>query len=554
MKLKKYFTAIVISILILFVGNSIFATNEKSDNVIVSENKVTNSVNNEVKNEVSNKVENEVNNETEDNSKNEVDDSVLEDETESGDEVTSDEIEDDDIIYDFENELGNDEISSDEYDEIIEEDIVKVDVNENLVYKNSYIEGNIFIMSTKKVTLDNVDIAGGDVFIFADKVEIKDSTILGNVYVMSDELTLEKTGVFSIYSAVSSKTNFDTAVILREARLSGKDVVINSIIERDLYVFAEDLKISDKSIVLGDLIARSETKEISEKARIDGKIDYEKVNFSNESTTSENIITYLIEKGTEIAIIVLIAIFLLCGFPKFVEVNSSLRLRDFFKSFFTGLLEFLVIIAIAVGLFMTGYGAGYGLILLNLLFIFAILGKIIFMISFAIRLSCKPEKVSRVRAFFATVGIALVVDVIEMISLIGTVGIIIDVVINIVLALVGLGSIFKVIFTSKKKITKLANIKTAQKTNKPEYVQQEYVAPVQEEPKEEIKEEDIDLKSEIKKEINEEIKELKEEREEEKKLEESDSPKTEEAQEEKNEPKEEKIDEDKKEDDDKEDK
>ena len=254
-----------------------------------------------------------------------------------------------------------------------------------------------------------------------------------------------------------------------------------------------------------------------------------KLNIQINFESPENkVITYLIGKGTEIAIILIITIFVLYGFPKFTEVNSALRLRDFFKAFFTGLLEFILVIAIAVGLFFTGYGIGYGLILINLLILFTILGKVIFTISFAVRMSCYPGKVSLIKAFFATVFVAVILAGIEMISLLGSIGFIINVIFNMILAFVGLGSMFRVIFTSKRGLRKLAARKLEDKNLTIVEEAPQVVPTVQQVDQKEVPEKheeattiQAELQSEVKAEIREEINELKEEREEEKKLDES---------------------------------
>ena len=495
MKLKKGLIALIISIMILSISTNVFAVtrnsnSEKTLKDALSQNKVENKIENKVANRTENKVENKVKNETKDDVKNKTKNEVSKNYTEK-------------------------ETTKDSKTNIINEDIAKAS-EDDLEYKNLKINGNMFLSSVKNVKFDNMEV-NGDVVILSDSIEINDSKISGSIYSASDKISISNSKIVSSYLVSSNvKVDRDT-IVSREFKVIGENVVLNGEIGRRVYVFCENIEIGEDAIIGGNAEILSETKKISEDANI-RELDYEKVSFSNESDTDETVITYLIEKGTEVLIIVLISIFLLCLFPKFTQVNSSLKIRDFVKSFFTGLLEFLIILAIGIALIATGYGIGYGLLLINLLFSFVILGKIIFVISLAIRISCKPEKVSKLKVFFTTVFVALVLAIIEMISLLGTVGFIIDVIINIILAFTGLGSMFRVIFTSQKKL-KVSDV-----------IEEKEIKETTDEPREEKVEiienvGQVEIQSEIQEEVKEEIKkeleELKKDKEEEKKIEEN---------------------------------
>ena len=499
MKLRKGLIALMISILMLAVSTNTFA--------VTSKNSVTNNTTNTVKNEV------------------EDDEEVVENKTKNTTNTMKNETKNETskITKSSTSKSKNVTTSKSSKTEVINADIVNAESDKNLEYKDVVVNGNIFIANSDKIIFDNVKV-NGDVVVFAANVEIINSEIEGSAYITATEkLAVTDSEINAMYCLGDKVEISDGTEISRELRAVGSTVTINGEIGRDVYVFAESVKFQDNAKVSGKAVIKSESKTISENADIPN-LDYEKVNYSNTSDTSESIITYLIEKGTEIVIILLIAIFILCGFPKFTEVNSSLRLRDFFKAFFTGLLEFIVIVAIAVGLFFTGYGIGYGLILLNLLITFVILGKVLFIVSFAIRLSCKPEKISKIKAFFTIVVVALVIAFIEMVSVAGTTGMIIDMIINCVLAITGFGSMFRVIFTSKKKLAMLSQIKTEGK--------QENVVEVVTEPEKSSETTVVEgagqdeLLNTIKAEVKEEIEELQKEREEEKKLEENTSAET----------------------------
>ena len=525
MRLKKGIACLIISILILAVANNVFAVTAKKETVTKaaeSENKISDSVTNETKKEdtTTNKTK-ETTNKTETKTE-----AKTETKTEAKPEVKTE----------TKKETEKTTTKKTSKSKVISEDVTHLGTDDDLEYNNMIVEGNMFVANSDTVTFNNVKVEG-DVIVFSNKVEIQDSEIAGNLYTAANEITISGSQLISAYVGGNTIEVIEGTEIVRELRTAGNSVTIDAEIGRDVYVFANQVEFGEDAVVFGKAILRTTSKSIAEDCDIN-ELDYEKVEYEGysfswdtEDESSENeLITYLIRKGTEIAIILIIALFLLYGFPKFTEVNSSLRIRDFFKAFFTGLLEFIVVILIAVGLFFTIYGIGYGLLLINLLIVFTILGKVIFMISFAIRMSCNPSKISCIKAFFATVLVAVIVAAIEMISLLGPVGFIINVILNIILAFTGLGSMFRVIFTSKKKLAQLSARKMYGKQgyaveNAPQSVPVA-PAPVVEEKlveKVEVNHVQEELQTEVKAEIKEEINELKEEREEEKKLEETSS-------------------------------
>ena len=502
MKLKKLLVTIIVSILILTFSVSVLATSDNKVDEQKLENEVSNSVENETQNEVQNKVENKVENEVSNSVKNEIKNEAAKNET-SKTETTKEPT--------TRKKLVNEEVAV---------------FDDNIKYKNTLVNGNVFLAGNK-VVLSSSEV-NGDVMIFATEVEIKDCEISGSVYIASEDILIDSSEMVSVYLAGDNVEIGEDAKISRELRVVGATTVtLSGEVGRDFSSISSKIVITDNAKVLGESNISADTQEISEKAVL-SDLNFEKIDYIKTTSASETFITYLIEKGTEIAVILLITIFVLGCLPKFVDVNSSLRLRDFFREFFTGLLEFIVVVAISLGLCYLGYSAGYGLILLNLLILFSALGKVIFIISFAVRMSCNPEKVSKIKAFFATALVAVILAAIEMISLLGTVGVIICIVINIALAITGLGSMFRVLFTSKKKMEKLGNKKIGNKNvvvqevivekdvkSEPEKVIEEVKEEAKEEPiKENVKEEkkeeasvQEELKEEIKKEVEEEVKE-----------------------------------------------
>lgn len=508
MKTKKYLIFLISSILLLTVSTNVFAvtsrqrrsfvrnevTNEVSNIIDEEENKVSNNTikrnnRNEVTNNTKEESRNEVTNSTKEKSRNEVTNKVEEknkNEVEKGNSSTS--------------ETLKNAIASRK--ETVNKDIVEM-TDEDLKYDNIKINGNVFISNGNNTTFDNVQV-DGDIILISNKVEIKNSEISGNVYILSGkEIVISNSKLISLYSLGASIKIEEEVEISRELKIIGETISLNGKVGRDFYSISEKIDIQDDAKVVGKANIKAESKTISDSANIKN-LDFERIDFSDYSEEENSIFSYFISKGIEIAVILLILILVFSSFDKFIEVNNNLYLKDFFKAFFTGLLEFICLLLVSILLCITGYGIGYGLLLLNLSIVLLILGKIIFIISFAIRLIGRKEKAYKAKVFITAMIVAIVLAFIELISFVGMVGFIIDIIINIILAFTGLGSIFRVIFTSKKKIVNNSDnkIEISEKVN-------EVIPDLEPEVKEDIKQ--SELHNEIKAEVKEEIEELKRE-------------------------------------------
>ena len=475
---------------------------ERYSNTIKDRNEISNSIEDEEENVVSNKtnkrnnkneisnntIKNEVTNSVKEKSKNEVENKTTKDNTDDSEDY---------------NESIKKSISSRK--ETINKDIVEY--GENLEYKNLKVNGNIFVTNSDDITFDNIQV-NGDIMLLSNKVKIENSEISGSVYILSDELIISNSELTSLYSLGNFIKINEGTEINRELTALGSEIILNGKVGRDFYSVSNKIDIQDDAKVVGKATIKAENKKISDSAKIKN-LDFEKLETSDENNESERFLSYFINKGIQIGVILLIVILLFSGFPKFIGVNNSLSLKDFFKAFFTGLLEFIILILISIILCFTGYGVGYGLLLLNISIILLILGKIIFIISFGIRLINNKEKSYKAKVFITTIIVAIILGFIEMISFVGTVGFVIDIIINVILAFTGLGTLFRVIFTRKKKMVNNSETKIENNQTVSEVIPNIEI-------KENVKQEDIH--SEIKAEIKEEIEELKKEREEDKKI------------------------------------
>jgi hypothetical protein len=372
--------------------------------------------------------------------------------------------------------------------------------DENIEYESYYINGNVFIMGAQKVTIKDSEI-DGNVFIMADEIELLNSTVNGTLFLGAVDVTLDITAD-SAYVMGSTITVKDSTYFNKDLKLFGENVEFAGVVDRDLSVSAKNLTASDSSKVNRNAYIDMEEGEFSEDIVLgDANIT---IIEETEENTSDILKEKLFDILASLIAILVIAIFVLATSPKFTEVNVTLRLRNFISSFFVGLLGLILAFFIAFMIMLTGHAIGYAMALIALTIVFVGLGKALFVIAFAIRLAGKPEKVSKVKVFFMTIFVVLVVEAIECLKLVGNIGEIIVLIFNIIIGISGFGALLQVLLTSKKKAKKSLNEKVAKKV---------------EETKEEAGQ--AELQAEVRKEISEEIKELQEEKEAEKKMQEN---------------------------------
>ena len=303
------------------------------------------------------------------------------------------------------------EIKNNSKKEKILSDIYIAESNDDVIYDNKQIEGNIYIITSKNVKFRDCNISG-NIFVFSNLFELDNTRLEGSLYVVSNDVNFVKSKITSSYIAANSvNADVDTEV-LNDVRIVANVVNFLGDINRDSYI------------------------QVFESSNI----DY--------SVTIQDILPNLIAK---FAIILVIAIVVLGGFPKFVGVNLSLGISSFFKAFFTGIIEIIIIALISLTLMILGLGAGYGFAILILLSALVCFGKAIFIIAFALRLVRNKGKNARVKAFIYTIFVSAVVIALDLLVILGETGFLATLIINIILAITGFGTLLRVIFTSKVK-------------------------------------------------------------------------------------------------------
>jgi len=330
------------------------------------------------------------------------------------------------------------------YEIEIYEDIARMEPADNIIeYKSSYIDGNVFIVTGNRITIKDSKI-NGDVFLVSQSVELENVEVNGSVYIVSADIVIDAT-TSSMYLTGKNIVVSSDNIIEKEFRAVGENVKLSGNVGRDVYVDSNNFELDENTNISGKCVINTQNVSISDKAIIKGELDVTKIERTdNQITVASKLQIW--DSFVEFIIILIISIIILCFFPKFKKVNSRLRLRDFIKSFFLGIFEFVISFIIVIALLVLGYGAGYGIALFGLTLILLGLGKLIFVLAFAIRICSKKKEPTNRKAICVTVIVTLIVQALELISLNGMTGVIIVMIINMIMGITGFGSLLKVVF------------------------------------------------------------------------------------------------------------
>lgn len=432
---KRFFIGVIVLIILLSASSVFAATNNIEPRQNTVENNTDNTVNSNTTNELSEEdlipaLEEELR-ERQEKAREEA--AEEEEENRNSENTTNREnLVDKEETNTTKNNSSN---TRDEYENEILSDIYLTELEQDIVYEDTYIDGNIYIVSSSKVEFKDCEIIG-NIFIISNVFELNNTKIEGSCFTVSNNVNLIESQVTSMYSVANTIESDEDSEIANDIRAVANTVNFLGEVGRDSYIQVFDTSNIEYSVTIQDILP---------------------------------------ELLTKYAIILVITIFVLCGFPKFVGVNLPLRISSFFKAFFTGIIEIIVIIAIALTLMVLGLGVGYAFGILILLFAILTFGKVIFVIAFSLRLVRNKSKNARVKAFIFAIFVATVVEAIELIMVLGETGFVVNLIINMVLSITGFGTLMRVIFTAKRK-------KTPETTRPPEIVQPP-VEKIVEEPK-----------------------------------------------------------------------
>ena len=237
-------------------------------------------------------------------------------------------------------------------DTFIYSDVYLFETNANL---SQVIDGNVYAMG------GNLTISGeiyGDLFVMASSLNIVDTAIIhGNIFALTDQFNFS--GITSdIYTLSNNFTLEDSGIVARNTYLSATNVSLNCQIGRNSYISTNNLSISsdtEEPIIQGNLYYTSESEFSVPEGSVLGEVTYTPVQID-----AGNIVSAIVSNLIMTIIFALVVILLsLWITPKFAEKAGEIIKQKSFLSFGIGLLVFFGTIIISFFLLLFSYGYGF---------------------------------------------------------------------------------------------------------------------------------------------------------------------------------------------------
>lgn len=325
---------------------------------------------------------------------------------------------------------------------------------DNVEMKRLEVEGNVFVFG-KDVEIEDV-VVDGSLFVAGQNVELKNVSAKGDIFAAGQTVKLENTQVKNIFGAGQAVKLLDETQILRDAYLAGQNVTVDASMDT-LSVGANALTIGSSAVINSVDGELSNQAEISENAKIESNnIKVVDVEETKEVTKVPSVLDKVLEivgKMIRTIILSLVVAFIV------VKCNKADRIKNYTGS--------KIAVNGAIGL-----GLSVGLILAAVMLLFTIIFTIIGIIgifAYVSMLLCATAAGSVVVALklignkeanmknvlLYTVLVAACLVVVSMIPVIGGI-------VKLLIALVGMGTLFDIIFIKDKKDEKAEVVNVAE--------------------------------------------------------------------------------------------
>ena len=343
-------------------------------------------------------------------------------------------------------------------EEYIDGDLYNMD---NSVDVKTDVNGNVFVMG-ETVNFENIYVEG-DVFVLAKKVNFNNSIVNGSVFALAQEIKFDA-NAYDVY-ALGEKVIFsENSYIGRTVRASAKNLELNGSIDANAYITAENLVISDDTIISGKLSYTSEKAgDISEKAQI-GSVEFNQSTQPETEATAEFFgLSILMEAVSYVFKVAIISSLIIAFCNRFVKISKEEKVgKTLIKSLGSGALALILTPCIALALICTVIGTGFGIVLMGAYAIVLFFASAIASTGIAVNLF-NTKINSKIGLWGASLGTALVIWCLGQIPAIGWL-------ISLFVILIGLGLLTKTIFYKEndKKVKGKKDRKVAEKENKKE--------------------------------------------------------------------------------------
>ena len=278
------------------------------------------------------------------------------------------------------------------------------------------VDGNVFAYgSTVKITGEIY----GDLFVFADTLEIAENAVVyGNIFTYATNLKLS--GIASdVYAMSNSFTMDENAIIARNFYLFSNEANLAGKISRDAYISANSINFaeSEEPIIDGDLNYSSEN-EIHVPDGVVGGTVSGNILTADTGNIVWSVVMSIIRALIFAFVIIMLSIWIA---PKFADRVCEIVSKKSFQSFGIGLLAFfgIIILSFILLVFTAGFGVSVAVFAIGLLILAYSIANVVFSMSIGKLIA---NKLNLNKTVYFVLFSLVVVLVLELISLIPTVG------------------------------------------------------------------------------------------------------------------------------------
>lgn len=271
------------------------------------------------------------------------------------------------------------------------------------------INGNAFVVAKTLTVRGQI---GGDLFAIAETLNIDGGQIYGNVFALSNNITLNGL-IYDLYASCENLTVSYDGVAYRDLKVICKKASINGVVGKNVNILARDsVTIESDGLIYGDFnySAKSEA-TINGSDIIKGTTNY------TPSTTGTKALSYFIA-GLSVLVYTLIIWLLMSKFaPKFYGKVKDMPIKKVLISILVGLLAVIVVPLVSILLMLTVIGVPVAISLIALLAVICSISFAILSINLSNKLAEKVKVLSKFNNLFAVIIVTIVLWILTLIPI-----------------------------------------------------------------------------------------------------------------------------------------
>lgn len=327
------------------------------------------------------------------------------------------------------------------------DDVYKMDEEVKL---SGIVDANAYIMG-KTANLKDLTVYG-NVYVMAETINFENVEIGGSVYAMAKDINFS--GIANDIYFLGSEINFTSdSQTLRNTKMAGGTITLNGAFGRSVLVSCEELKVLDEAKIQEKLTYYSANEasiaanaQIGEKEFIQEDLEEEKEEAVKVAKKSI-VISYIMKFVTMMLKTLVVSLIIVFCINKFEKLNRTENIvSDFAKNAGIGCLNLIFVPIVSILLMLTGVGVGLGIILVILYIIGIYLSISFTSTEIAKRIIKNPETEKNFKAKY--IGLSVLIS-----AIIGIIGLlpVIGGIVKFILALIGLGILFNLVFQKNKE-------------------------------------------------------------------------------------------------------